>query len=200
MVQNADLILTKNQIMQKARLLLEQLQDYFITYLKEHQNNLPAEVNTSTPKISRGENYLGLPFLILDYPRCFSKDSIIANEANTFAIRTMFWWGNFFSITLHLSGSYKKLLENNILAGYTLLKKEKFFISVNKEEWEHHFEKNNFERVDALSEKVFVKNIRRNTFIKIAHKIPLTKWDEASAKLSGHFKTLLEITGQLPRR
>ena len=52
----------------------------------------------STPKIAKGENYLQLPYVLLDYPRCFDKENI-------FAIRTMFWWGNFFSITLHLSGS-----------------------------------------------------------------------------------------------
>lgn len=199
-MQNADLILTKNQIIQKVKLLLEDLQNEFIVYLKEYQNNLPIEIHTSTPKISRGENYLGLPFLILDYPRCFNKDTNPPGEANTFAMRTMFWWGNFFSITLHLSGSYKKLVEQNIIKGYSLLKKEKYFISVSENEWEHHFEKNNFERIDILSKAAFVKTIRENTFIKVAYKIPLTKWDTASIQLFQHFKVLLEITGQLPRR
>ena len=34
-------------------------------------------------------------------PAVFSKENI-------FAIRTMFWWGNFFSISLHVSGKYFK--------------------------------------------------------------------------------------------
>ncbi len=34
---------------------------------------------------------------MLDYPRAFGRDSI-------FACRTFFWWGRFFSLTLHLAG------------------------------------------------------------------------------------------------
>ena len=63
--------------------------------------NLPEEVLIQSPKISRGENYNGLPYVMLDYPRCFGKEDV-------FAMRTMFWWGNFFSITWHLKGKYSK--------------------------------------------------------------------------------------------
>lgn len=193
MVQNTDLILTKNQIMQKAKLLLEQLQQDFIEYSKDHQNNLPDEVSTSVPKISKGENYLGLPYLILDYPRCFNKENI-------FAIRTMFWWGNFFSINLHLSGSYKSSYENSAISLYLLLKKEKYFISINQNEWEHHFEKSNYARIDTLSKAAYEKNIRKFSFLKIAYKIPVAKWDEVAEKLTHHFKILIGIVYQLPRR
>lgn len=193
MVQDADLILTKNQIMQKARLLLEHLQQDFMDHLKYNQNPLPHEVSISMPKISKGENYLGLPYLILDYPRCFNKE-------NTFAIRTMFWWGNFFSITLHLSGSYKNSYENNVISSYPLLKKEKYFVSITQNEWEHHFEKSNYAGIDTLSKAAFEKNIRKFSFLKIAYKIPVAKWDEAAEKLFHHFKILSGIAHQLPRR
>ena len=89
------------------------------------------------PKISKGENYKGLPYLVLDYPRYFGKD-------DHFAIRSMFWWGNFFSITLHLSGIYKKMYENKIEASFTLLKEESFFIGISDDQWEHHFETSNY--------------------------------------------------------
>lgn len=200
LVQNADFILTKNQIIQKAKRLLEQLQEDFTEYLKTEDFNLPQAVRSSVPKISRGENYLGLPFLILDYPRCFSKESIPPRDANTFAIRTMFWWGNFFSITLHLSGTFKKSVEQTIIHFHSLLQKEKFFISVNDDEWEHHFEKNNFARIDTLSKISFVKTIKKNNFLKIAYNIPLKKWDETAEKLFHHFKMLIVLTNQLPRR
>ena len=49
---------------------------------------------------------------MLDYPALFKKDEI-------FALRTMFWWGNFMSITLLLSGGYKEtfatVIEENCL-------------------------------------------------------------------------------------
>ena len=55
----------------------------------DHRQQLPVEFFDVSPKISRGEQYLGLPYVMLDYPRIFSKE-------NVFAIRTFFWWGNYF--------------------------------------------------------------------------------------------------------
>ncbi|HVT85409.1 MAG TPA: hypothetical protein VHD35_09400 [Chitinophagaceae bacterium] len=179
--------------MQKTKQLLEHVQQDYIDYLKSHKNDLPVEVQLSVPKISRGENYLGLPFLILDYPRCFKME-------NTFAIRTMFWWGNFFSITLHLSGSYKKNYENSITRWYPLLKKEKYFISISQNEWEHHFEKSNYAGINTLSKAGFEKNVQKHFFLKIAYKIPVSQWNETAEKLLHHFKILIGLTGQLPRR
>lgn len=38
----------------------------------------------------------GQLYLILDYPGMLSTENI-------FAVRTLFWWGNIFSVSLHLS-------------------------------------------------------------------------------------------------
>ena len=84
-------------------------------------------------KISKGENYLGLPYAILDYPAIFKKE-------NVFAIRTMFWWGNFFSITLHISGR-KRMREINISKLVENLREKNFLFCINKKEWEHNFDK-----------------------------------------------------------
>src|SRR5215468_1346228 len=59
--------------------------------------DFPDGTDFITGKISKGENYLGLPFIMLDFPRFFSN-------TNMLAVRTMIWWGNFCSTTLLLSG------------------------------------------------------------------------------------------------
>ena len=92
---NAQIILTKNSIVQKTVLLLEEVQAVLV-----NENSLRNYQISTSPKISKGENYLGLPYVILDYPR-------IANDDNLFFIRSMFWWGNFFSSTLQF------LISNN---------------------------------------------------------------------------------------
>ncbi len=97
---NSDVILTKNKVVQKIKTLLEELQNGMIEHTKNHSEIFSNDVFYVSPKISKGENYLGLPYLILDYPRYFKQHDI-------FAIRTMFWWGHFFSTTLHLSGLFK---------------------------------------------------------------------------------------------
>lgn len=193
MVQNADLILTKNQIIKKVRMLLEQLQEDYINYVKTRRDDLPEAVIIPTPKISRGENYQGLPYLILDYPRHFNKETATAKDANTFAIRTMFWWGNFFSITLHLSGTYKWRSEKNIIAAYSKLKKGDYYININKDEWEHHFKKTNYVKTGRLTGLEFEKVVKENLFLKIAYKVPLKDWDNAAELLLHHFKSLVAV-------
>ena len=107
LVTNADWILTKNGIIDKGKTLFGELQEELIAHLKTISSLLPVDVTRIPPKISKGENYNGLPYLILDYPRIFDKQNI-------FAIRTLFWWGNFFSITLHLGGVHKDEYEKNV--------------------------------------------------------------------------------------
>lgn len=78
---SAEVILTKNKALQKVKELMEEVQEEML----EYSSNFHFDVFQVSPKISKGENYLGLPYLVLDYPRNFASD-------NTFAIRTMFWW------------------------------------------------------------------------------------------------------------
>src|SRR5215467_3803243 len=101
LLNNSEWILTKNLVIKKAQRLLEEVQETNLRHVKEGSINFPKEVIGISPKISKGENYSGLPWLMLDFPRFFEKEKV-------FAIRTMFWWGNFFSTTLHLSGQYKE--------------------------------------------------------------------------------------------
>jgi len=100
-MRNADFLLTKNEIMHKVQQMFGMLCKDYSLLLQANKQLLPEEVLQTTPKIYKGEQYRGLPYTMLDYPRYFSKENI-------FAIRNFFWWGNFFSITLHLSGEYKK--------------------------------------------------------------------------------------------
>jgi hypothetical protein len=171
LVNNADVILTKNTIMQKARLLLENLQSLQQENIQSHRKKLPAEVFIPSPKISKGENYKGLPYFVLDHPRYFDKDNI-------FAIRTMFWWGNFFSITLHLSGQYKKKMEKKIISSHLLLVKNDFYICTQDNEWEHHFETDNYIPVSKLNKNTFETLIQKKPFIKLAQKISLNHWND----------------------
>ncbi len=186
LVANAGLILTKNEILKKVKHLLEGLMEEQQKLTRSWQHLLPAEILVPPPKISRGENYRGLPYLILDHPRYFDKE-------NVFAIRSLFWWGNFFSITLHLGGQYKKKYEQLILSAYPLLKKEQIYCCSNEEQWEHHFEKTNYVPVEDCSQENFRKIISGNSFIKLAKKIPLHEWDDASNKLLNDFRMFIEM-------
>jgi len=180
LVTDASFILTKNNIIQKVYTLLGALSEYYVAEIKEY----PGEVSafTPSPKIARGENYQGLPWLMLDYPRIFSAKDV-------FAIRTFFWWGNFFSITLQLAGSYHNEYLPQIKKLYEADKKSDWFLGCSDNAWEHHFLPGNYKPLQAFS----IQEIERLPFIKLARKIPLQQWDDASLFLKNSYVEIRSI-------
>jgi hypothetical protein len=185
LLSNTDVILTKNKALEKVRSLLEELHTMQAEWVQA--TTLTSNSLFNIPgKISRGENYLGLPYLVLDYPRNFSQ--------NIFAIRTMFWWGHSFSITLHLSGEYlsfKEVIKNQ----FDTLQKEEYFIGINQDQWVHHFEASNYKPIQSTSKKEFETILEELPHIKIAAKWPLENWHLAATNLFSGWKQLLSITG-----
>ncbi len=185
LVLNADWILKKNAILVKAKKLLETIAAEMQEELKQ-KNIIPTAVINIAPKISKGENYQGLPYLVLDFPRFFEKENI-------FAIRTFFWWGNFFSITIQLSGIYQQTYSEKILLSKSILEATNFSVCISDDPWEHHFEKSNYESIENLTEKEFSQLILKSSFLKIAKKFPLQQWNEVEEELLMNFKFLIEL-------
>lgn len=165
---------------QRFLIVKQALSEKIIAQLAEIERKLHRIVNESSfdfpegtfiraGKISRGENYRSLPYFILDYPRLFTKE-------NVFAFRTMLWWGNEFSCTLHIAGNTLKALQNILLER---LKKEKqLFFCIQDNPWEYHFEKSNYVLIEELSSASIENHIETHGFIKISDKIPLDNWEE----------------------
>ena len=184
LVTNADWILTKNGILQKVNALLAAVQPAQQELLVT--SSLPSEIIHSSPKISRGENYKGLPWYVLDYPRLFTTEHV-------FAVRSFFWWGHFFSVTLQLAGQYKEQFEQRIIDAHAALAANDFSICILESEWEHHFESDNYQPISLLTKESFANSIKGHRFTKIAAQIPLSKWEEAGELLTNRFAFLLKI-------
>lgn len=185
LVCNAELILTKNRILQKAKTLLESLAEEMALF---QQNRYPNNaLFTIPPKVSKGENYKGLPYLILDYPRAFSPSGI-------FAVRSFFWWGHFFSSTLQVSGLYKPEFEQRIINAYEDLRAHGYFAGISEDPWQHHFSKNNYQSISELSKEAFATVCRRQAHIKIAASWPLHQWPLAAGNLLSSWKKLIQIS------
>jgi len=71
LITNYEWLLTKNGILEKIKESLGVLQQRQQQVLQHAGGFLPPEVLKTSAKVSRGENYLGLPYLVLDYPRYF---------------------------------------------------------------------------------------------------------------------------------
>jgi hypothetical protein len=170
LVCNTDWIFTKHTIIQKVIQLFGNIIPVLENELEQAQAYLPKELFNNRAKISKGENYQLLPYVMLDYPRCFNRN-------DTFAIRTLFWWGNFFSITLQLSGNYKVALEKNLLNEFIFLKQNSFWICINDTPWEHDFSGNNYLSITELAQEEFSTILRREPFVKLAKKIPVQSFE-----------------------
>jgi len=180
LVTDAQWILTKNGVLRKVLLLLGQVQENVTEYTRLHPGLFPSDVAAISPKISRGENYRGLPWLVQDYPRYFDKENI-------FAIRIMFWWANHFSVTLHLSGRHKERNSAAIVKHYEELCRDGIYWCVNSEQWDHHFEQDNYLPVQEFSAEEFPLLVNKKSFLKLSSRLPLSEWDHAVELLSGEF-------------
>ncbi len=188
LVMNADWILTKNAVIQKLYTFLGQVSTVY-------QNEVALNIALANepafaiaPKISKGENYEGLPWVMLDYPRYFEGQDV-------FAVRTFFWWGNDISIHVQLSGKFKTFYGNAIQQYFQLRvgnphPNYEWFICVNLEDaWKHHFRPTNYRRAAELNPAI----IPQLPFIKLAKKIPLSEWDDTAFFLQQTFIEILQI-------
>ena len=184
LVNNTEWIFTKQLIIEKVYHLLGQLHHDFKKIIQKEKSFLPELLQKPGGKISKGENYQGLPYAILDYPAIFSKENI-------FAVRTMFWWGNFFSISLHLSGkSFNDI--SDFSKAIEFLKKNNFSVSIHENEWHHHFQPSNFININEL-ETEKIKHLKKKKFLKIAKKTDLAEWNSAIEFLEEAFEEIIEF-------
>ena len=185
LVCRTDWILTKNRIIEKIKALFASLQTQQQRTFELSQSFYDEELK-STPKISKGENYRGLPYLVLDYPRFFNKEDI-------FVIRSFFWWGNFFSTTLQLSGKFKTMHEKKIITSFEHLQSLHFHICINDDQWQHHFEADNYVSLHDLSFAGFEDIVLQRPFIKLSKKIPIGQLNEMEEALLDNFNRLITM-------
>lgn len=182
MVNNREWILTKQKIIQQVYVLLESVVVDIDLFILAEWQTLCKQI-ASPPRIFKGENYLGLPYVTLDHPRLFSTE-------NTFTVRTMFWWGNFVSITLHAGDAYK----NHVINKLNLLNDRdgNLYLCIHESQWHHHFEPDNYTLLKNVSEEK-LKEVSKRNFVKIAYKINLLQFNDLNTVLSKHYKMLAEI-------
>lgn len=183
-VNDTSWILTKQEIIKKVYVLFNEQLPVISELFRNTNKEYPGKLLSAVPKISKGENYNGLPYVILDYPAIFQKENI-------FALRTMFWWGNFFSITLHLSGEFKEMYGRDIYTKARLIPND-LFVCVNDNAWQHHFEATNFiviSEVGSVEEDL----IHQQDFLKIALKFDLNRWNDIDSLLQTAYTKMIHL-------
>lgn len=194
LVCSSEWLLTKHTIINKVFQLFGNAALAMQHTVNKSKQELPEVINNSSPKISKGENYMQLPYVMLDYPRHFLKEE-------TLAVRTFFWWGNFFSITLQLAGIYKQRQQDFIKSNFIFLQDNNYWVCNNTDQWQHHFANDNYVSLKDIDETEFSAILSREAFVKLAKKIPLTEWQTAQEFIEKTFAEMLKLaTGQAPSR
>lgn len=180
LVSNTDWILTKNSIIQKVYELFGGLSATYRQAIESCSLYAQEQVLLRSPKISKGEQYEGLPWVMLDYPRHYT-------QTDAFGIRSFFWWGNGFSISLQLSGSFQKRYSHSVqqyMSDHSL--SSGWLIGIGNDPWQHHFRENNYQ---PYSEEL----LEKLPFIKLTKRFPLTDWGNMETLLENGFVEILQM-------
>ncbi len=153
------------------------------------QNNkaIPAAIHQLSPKISKGEQYESLPYVVLDYPRYFSREDV-------FAIRTFFWWGNYFSSTLHLKGRYKNELLKKITSAITMGKFDNCYLSLTGDEFDFNVEGSSYQLIQKDNHQSLAAAMAPAPFIKISTRISFDEWNRSGEKLWESFQSYMTVS------
>ena len=103
----------------------------------------------------------------------------------------MFWWGNFFSITLHLSGSNKTTVLAKLIINLPTLKENNFYIYSGTKEWEHDQVPDSCEKLSFLNDDEFNQIVSATHFLKLAIKFPIDPLEVIEEKLLRNYELLV---------
>ncbi len=212
LVRDATWILTKNSVMGKVIAMFGELSGE-IRVGGAHRvapiRRAPSSGGTE-PKISKGENYKGLPWVMLDYPRLFGKEDILA-------VRIFFLWGHAFSITLHLKGTYRERLLPGIRRRWVELAAAGFEYSISDDEWAHEHTAETYGHMGERARESSAGGIEgedaraadtrsyssergmegmppERPWLKLSARVGLEHWDEAPERLSTLHQLLMDVS------
>ena len=187
-LEDSHFLKVKNDVSKKVIAYLSEIERALHQQVKQANFPFPEGTFLKAGKIAKGEQYKGLPYFILDYPRLFTHQEV-------FAFRSMLWWGQHYSTTLHLKGprleSHAEKITENLLA-----EKEVYFC-VNDQPWDYHYEPDNYLKIKDLDKKDLVHQIETNGFIKISNFIPLDEWNQFSSFTLTSFARFLKCVNTI---
>jgi len=184
LMQNSNWILTKNSIIEKISDGFGQLAAKMQETIMLNPLEYVEEISAGNPKISRGEKYESLPYVILDYPRIFGKADILA-------IRTLFWWGNYCSITLHVKGDWQHRILKKFLTNPLCLPSD-YYVSFSGNEWGHNLYHPDYYQLHQLSREELLQKLPLSDFLKLTAKVEIGDWSVMEKEL---FKGFLSLIG-----
>lgn len=183
-LQDKSFLTAKNDLSQKIISYLADIERALEESVNESGYDFPQGTFLKAGKISKGEQYLKLPYFVLDFPRLFTQKEV-------FAFRTMLWWGHEFSCTLHLQGEVLNREKSKLLT--RLYDQPDLYFCVHPHPWEYHFEPDNYIKLKDLTAQQLENHIDKFGFIKLSRQIPVLNWNEYKLFTTETFARFLHL-------
>lgn len=170
-LQNTDFLRTKRLLISGFIEWFENIQVDILGLINTGKFQLPDKAITKSGKITKGENYKDLPFVVLDCPRFFSKNDI-------FTYRSIFWWGNYLSNHFLLKGHYLDLYREKFAAAWPFLKEQGVYLDLSDNPWNHDLSTQDYVLAGQLDTGEFDKIVREADFLKLVWRMELDQWKD----------------------
>ena len=162
-LKDSDFLLTKQGIDIKISSLLIDYQKETENFFKEFQHQLPSALNYRAGKVSKGQNYNGLPYWVVDLPSFF-------NQKEFFTYRMVVWWGNFISFSVVISGDMFDRMSVNL----DDLDQTDLYYAINQSPWRIEFSEDNLIRIEQKERARIEEHQKTANFIKVSKRYELS--------------------------
>ena len=189
---DTDFLLTKQLILENVFSGLKSCSQLIDKEFSRGGYRIESKYLEPASKISKGDNYRGLPYMVLDNPRYFKKGSVLS-------YRIIFWWGNLISFSLHIEGGLSQEALTSIISRSPNQVDGETYYCLGKTPWEHHFEESNYQLLQKTSSQQMRSHYKVVGFIKIAKKATLEEWPSLNDLAIRNLKILTDLTSLGPR-
>lgn len=117
-------------------------------------------------KVSKGENFKGYPYIVLDCPRLYSTDTEVI-------CRTIFRWGHGWSLHFTIQGKTFTSIRHS-LSNFSASLSSDWLLYTGENIWEQDVDSVLFVSALSMSETALSHTINRQGFFKIATQINLS--------------------------
>ncbi|MFT7269216.1 MAG: hypothetical protein ACI905_001434 [Roseivirga sp.] len=179
-LMDSDFLLTKQGIDIKISALLIDYQKETENFFKEFQHQLPPALNYRAGKVSKGQNYNGLPYWVVDLPSFF-------NQKDFFTYRMVVWWGNFISFSVVVSGEMFERMSVNL----DNLDQTDLYYAINQSPWRIEFSEDNLIRIEQKERSKIEAHQKTANFIKVSKRYELSDLPNLKSIGSECFKLII---------
>ncbi|MCS7078134.1 MAG: hypothetical protein NZ455_15585 [Bacteroidia bacterium] len=156
----------KHAIMQKWERFLSHTADEIYPFLSRSTCILPDEVKMSTPKISKGENYQGMPYMVLDYPRYFGKEDICV-------FRNILLWNRGLYSTWVFQGKYLPLA----VQSFSLPSEVEIYLHQNTDKWVHEISPGDILLEPSTYSNFILETLNKLDYLKFSAFLSFEQWN-----------------------